>query len=318
MILAHPNNPNRPPDWRWLYARWLNENKKFPKADRDDNYLGVIKRYIAGYLKCKTEEDHENLAMKFPGIFWAEQVHSAKNRDTRWAIEARLLAGEAITSIATKTRTQPETIIWYEKTFFNVLPYLQSKDYIVMNVLGKSIYGGLHQRDYDLLWKLFGYVFGPLFLDYIFTTVDNQERVTSIDQIRSTSDSYIKGTIRRKAMIAAATLPIDYNQNAVLDIYNKQLEIEKASGNGADIQATMIGNIHASLTSLRFHPGVDQPIVGPLLKDYDNRSAELRTSEMLAITLGQPQLANRDELEFKFPEDRNANQDKEGNRNSHS
>jgi hypothetical protein len=316
MLLAHPDNPNRPPDWRWQYARWLGEHKKHARIDRDDKYVCVIRRFMAAQAKCKSEDEYELLAFKFPGLFWAEQIREMKNRDTRWAIEARLLADEPLEDIALKTRTSVDTIKWYELAFFNVLPYLRCKDYIVLNVLGRSIHAGLYERDYDLLWKLLGYTYGPIFLDYILSTADNPQKVISADMNKAAGDDYIKAGLRRKAIYSAATIPVTCNQNNILELYNRQVEIERQSGGSSEAQATMINNIQASITALgtQFKIGADQSVAGPLLKYYDEKGAELRSDEMLAVTFGQEKPEFKEATDIKFPEATNGPENAQGNR----
>lgn len=307
MLLAHPDNPNRPPDWRWQYAQWLGQHKKNARSDKDDRYVCVLKRYLAAHSKCKTDEEIELLAFKFPGLFWAEQIRNTKNRDTRWAIEARLLSEEPLEDIAQKIHTSVDTIKWYELVFFNVLPYLRCKDYIVLNVLGRSVHAGLYERDYDLLWKLLGYTYGPVFLDYMLSTTANPKKVTSVEMIGEVSDEYIKGSLRRKAIFASATIPIAYNQNNVIELYNQQIEIEKKLGGSGDAHTTLINNIQQAITSMPFQIGTDSKIAGPLLKYYDDKSVELRASEMLAVTLGQEKPEYKEITNIQFPEQDNGN-----------
>jgi len=66
----------------------------------------------------------------------------------------------------------PGTVIsLYERIFFNVNEKLKNRDYIMTCVIGPSVHSGLSDRDFDLLWKLFGYLYGPVVLNaFVHTT----------------------------------------------------------------------------------------------------------------------------------------------------
>jgi hypothetical protein len=307
-------NPFRPPDWRWQRAKMLVQLKKRPRGDSDDAFTKTVRRYASIKAKCKEDLDFMELEGKFPGIFWAEQIYSNQAHDTRWAIEARLLANEKLESIADKVSTTTETVLWYERVFFNVLPHLRKPDYIACVVMGRAIHAGLHERDYDLFWKMLGYSYGPKMLDTIILPFVNPMHVTGADQIEAAWDDLYVSTLSKKAAISAMTVPTAYNQCNIMQLYNELKRLEKDSGGGSIAFSSISNNVYAALSQLPFHSGTNdhktvvdgRPVVDvPALPYYDDQSAELRSSEMVAVALGQDTPNLREIVRIKMPETSN-------------
>lgn len=170
MRVPSKHDPFRPVNWRWERARWLREHGKYLKRAMDDEFTDVAKKFQSEEDRVRNPVDSFRLEAKYPGVFNAKELYEREERDARWTIEARLLAGESYDRIATRHMTSPEVIFWYEKLFFNVLPCLNAPDYIVNVVIGSAVHHGLTDREYDLLWKLFGYFAKGFVLDFLITT----------------------------------------------------------------------------------------------------------------------------------------------------
>ena len=306
-----PANPFRAPDWRWARARLLLQAKKNSRGNSDDACTKTVKRYLTMKSKCKEELDFMELENKFPGLFWAEQIYANQSRDTRWAVEARLLAGEGMESIADKVSTTSETILWYERVFFNVLPHLKKADYIACVVMGRSIHAGLHERDYDLLWKMFGYAYGPVFLDTVIMPFIGPNHVTSTDQVDATWEDLYASTLSKKAAISVMTVPTAYNQCNIMQLYNELKRLERDTGGGPVAVASISNNVYAALAQLPFHAGTKEqktavdgrPMLDiPALPYYDDQSAELRANELVDVALGRDNPELRAVVKIKMPE----------------
>jgi len=285
--------------------------KKNSRGTTDDAFTKTVRRYLSIKGKCKEDLDFMELETKFPGIFWAEQIYSNQAHDTRWAVEARLLANEKAEAIAEKVSTTPETILWYERVFFNVAPHLRKPDYIACVVMGRSIHAGLHERDYDLLWKMFGYAYGPIFLDTIIMPFVGPAHVTSPDQVEAAWEDLYVATLAKKAAVSAMTVPTAYNQCTIMQLYNDMKRIEKDTGGGPVAFASISNNVYAALAQLPFHSGTKgqvttvegRPVLDvPALPYYDDQSAELRASELVQVALGRENPELRDIVKIKMPE----------------
>lgn len=284
-----------------MRAQWLRNSGKYARKSREDTETLVVKRYIAAKAACQNEMQLERLMYKMPGLFHAEQFHDREDLDIRWEVEARLLAREPFESIAKKIGTDVEVVMWYERVFFNVLEKIDNQSYIGQVAMGRSIHRGLFERDYDLLWKMLGYACGPLMVDSLVRRLGPlPQRVDSEDQIDPMKKTLTGSVMAEKALVAAMTIPVSYNQNVILEHYTKMLEIEKNSGKGGDVTTLITNNIHAALTALPF--STERPVVAaPQMSYYDDQSAELRADEMLAVGLGYDSPALRDAVKVTFP-----------------
>jgi len=306
MFIPSPHDPFMPPAWRWERARWLREKGKYARRQKDDQWVVQAKTFQTAKDKCVTELDHYELSLKYPGIYYAERIWNEDRKQTRWAIEARLLASQSMEEIAELERTSTEVIFWYEKLFFNVIPYINSFDYIVNVVMGESVHHGLKERDYDLLWKMYGYAGGKHVLDAIIRGFNNPQHCASPDQVRSWLRDDYRFTIERRAAITARTVVVNnFTCDLFMSNWTKLLEIERMAqdGGGVDAEAMIMDNIREMLQTIPFsvnreYRGVDAAV----MKRYDEAGAELRASELIAVSLGKETEQIREIQTLKFPE----------------
>lgn len=299
-MIPSKDDPLRSPDWRWKRAQWLRSTNKYARKGREDDATILIKRYQAAKAACANDLALENLMRKMPGLFHAEQLHEREDLDLHWELEARLLAREPFDSIAHKLGVNVEVVFWYERAFYNVIEKIDNRSYIGTVAMGRSVHKGLFERDYDLLWKMLGYACGPMMVDSLTAKLANPPKVDAPDQIDAAKHAITGSAILDKAMTAAFTMPVSYNQASILDLYKGMLELQKNSGSGGDVSAMIINNINAALTALPF--STDRPSVAAgQLKYYDDQSAELRADEVLAVGLGFDSSAIREAVKVDFP-----------------
>lgn len=324
MLQYHPENPFRPVFWRWERARLIREGalKGIPRKYEDEWILGALKLQQS-LAKCRGVVDHHMLMEKNPGLYYAWVAHSPGDDGTgtplRFAIEARLLAGETPEKVANKLGCGTEMVMWYEKVFFNVMEKLQFSDYIMTCVISPAIHTGLSPQEYDILWKVFAYLYGPLVLDAFVQTMPTRHIAETPEEVDIKMTGDIQASIRRKSAIAARTYSLNnFTQEGLLNIYARFMELEKASDAGA-AKDTFLNTVNVVLSSMPFADGEGaiRPDQGaadvkllkvdhPLLEHYDRTGAELRTDELLAVTTGRD-LSNRVDLEdMKFPEPQDA------------
>jgi hypothetical protein len=260
----------------------------------------LIKRYLSAKALCHNELQLERLMYKMPGLYHAEQLHDREDLDLRWEMEARFLARESFESIGGKIGIDVEVVFWYERAFYNVLEKLNNQSYIGNVAMGRSVHRGLFERDYDLLWKMFGYACGPLMIDSLTRKLTNPQQVDAADQVDVAKHALTSSALVDKALTAAMTIPVSYNQSIILEFYHKMLEIQRNSGKGGDIIAMITNNINSALTALPFS-AERSTVTAPQLSYYDDQSAELRADEVLAVDLGFDSPALRDAVKVTFP-----------------
>jgi hypothetical protein len=305
MSSFNAKNPMRPPNWRWERALYLRSAGR-SRTNGEDEWIRQAIRFQAAMERNPEAVDQMEVAEAFPDIYYASTLYrrpgtaEAKN-PLRFAIEARILADQTDEEIAQAAGVDPTLIVWYEKLFFNVREKLLNNDYILTVAIGPAIYTGMNEREYDLLWKVFGYVYGPKVLDAFIKSTTKPFRPKDDAETEACIVADIKSSLRRKAMIAARTFAINnFSQSELLNVYTRFLEIEKEgeSGSAKDFFLTNVGNILARMPWVAAATNMDQSTVGV----YDKQGAELRTEELLDAATGTQPTDAAALADLKFPE----------------
>lgn len=299
----HKEHPYRPVNWRWARARFLRENK-IDSVSRQDNDPWVTKalKFQKKLDKCKTEIERYKLMESDRDLYYAYDMWDEEEGEyanpTRYEVEARLLTDEPLNVIAKKVCAPLETIIWYERLFFNVKDRLASESYVANQAMGPALHRGFSERHYDLIWKLYAFTHGVIALEALMIQTSNPIKVTTRAQMDSVFVDDAKSTIRRRSAIAARTLRSDsLSQISMLEMHHKFQQLERDLASGQQ-EATILENIKAMMPILPWAVGrvpskaMDQNLVAY----YDkNHSAEPRADELLAAALGE-QTTAADEL----------------------
>lgn len=275
-------SPNRPPDWRWERARWYNEQNKKPNSKKEDEFVIAAFKFQNKYRKCNNYNDLEKLKQRMPEIYDAYELVLNDSNLTRYQIEARLLANESFERISSRCFVPEKVIFWYEKLFFNVLDAINSPDYLSSIVLGRSLLNGVKNRDYDMLWKLYGLMFrnNTSVLDSLLT-------MTGSDELTKLLELDIKNTLSVKAALAARTIPIESNQIEILQVYNNLKNIEKNTNINVSNQLSVINkHISALVGSVGEVVKIGEHGYKSELEQIANKS-DFKTDELIEISQGK-------------------------------
>jgi hypothetical protein len=306
MLQFHPSNPFRPVNWRWEQARFMREKKlRIPKGTSDDYVVQALK-FQNGLAKCSDEIDRWSLMEELPDFYTAHLIYlrgdDEDRHPMRYAIEARLLAGQPYYEIAELIGLSTEAIQTYERLFFNVVEKLRFTDYIMTCVIGPSVHAGLSDRDYDLLWKLFGYLYGPVVLDSFINTTSRRFRPESINEVDAVLADDTRSALQRKVAITARTFMLNpFSQSELLNIYARFLEVEKETNSGK-AQDVILQNIQVMLNKLPWQAGIETVAESATKQHYDDGAVELRTEELLTVSVGKELVYKPDVDGLKFPE----------------
>lgn len=282
----------RAPHWRWLRAVSIDSGgvKASRKLDGADGFKWIrrasrLKRHHAN--AGNRPEALYNLALIDPALFWAHSIWAEDKQPTRWEIEARILAGETDEEIAKKVGCEPEVIGAYESVFFNVREKLINTAYIVNVVMAEAVTRGLTERQYDLLWKMFGYRGGAHVLDAMISKFSAIEKPKKAEDVSQFFQDAAINSMRMKASVAAMTVPINsHTQLALLDAYVKYVEIERTTENAAKAQVGIVQNIGAMMQCLPFKLGTKLDSEGDKMLPFDNAAAELNGNELMVVATG--------------------------------
>jgi hypothetical protein len=296
-------------DWRWQRAA-LAAAGEYPLSRRRDNDAWVARavRFLRDHEACATELDQAELAERHPVLYWAHDLWYTRDdggNPVRSEVEARLLADDGVDNIARRVATEVDVIEAYERLFFNVRERLVNRGYLMHCVLGPAVHLGFQAGEYDLIWKLFALLGGPLAVDLMIDQSVGHARPDRAGDLKYFVADIAQNDLRRVAMLALKTLRINnFNAMEIIDKFLKLVELERAGG-GAGVAAEAVKqNVHAMLVSLPFEVGrpAGRMDATPLAR-YDGLAADLRYEEVMALGAGReiPAHAMLERLAFPGP-----------------
>ena len=118
-------------------------------------------RYLAERGDRPGPEALARLAEQMPAVAQAIDLHQADPPHLRWAVEARILAGEAFDAIGRKCGLLPEAVEIYERLFFAVVDMLGFDTWVMCQAVGSKAFYGMTENDLDVWWKLLGCCCAP-------------------------------------------------------------------------------------------------------------------------------------------------------------
>jgi hypothetical protein len=307
MLNTFKNNPRRSPHWRWLRAVQIDTGgvKTTRTIDGEEGFT-----WIRRALRLKRHYDRAGnnpekmyaLMLRDSDLFWAHSIWIDDKAPTRWAIEARVMAGESDDEIAAKLGTEPSIISAYVSTFFDVRAKLANVDYVVNVIMADAVVRGLQERHYDLLWKMMGFHGGPYVLDAVISRFISLAKPESSDEVAGFFQDSAINSMKYKAALATLTVQINtHTQLPLIDSFVKYVEIERTTDNASKAQSSIIDNIGAMLTAMPVKVGTKLESASVKMLPYDNGAAELRSDEMLVIASGGVIENSADIQQLHFP-----------------
>jgi len=307
MLPSLRDNPRRAPHWRWLRAVEIDSGGQ--RATRAvDGEAGFTWIRRASRLKRRFEAAGNRSAALYRlvqydrELFWAHNMWSDERAPMRWAIEARILAGESDADIARRIGTDPGIVAAYAEVFFDVRNMLENRDYVVNVIMADAVARGVTERQFDLLWKMFAFHGGSHVLDAVMSKVTALPRPERSDDVGGFFQDFAVNTMKQKAAIAALTVPINtHTQLGLIDSFVKYTEIEKTSENTSKAHATIVDNIGAMMAALPFKIGTKLDSAADKMLPFDNGAAELRNEEMMVVAAGGKVPEHQIIEELRFP-----------------
>jgi len=293
ILVNRPVNKRRPPDWRWQRACELAEGAR-PVRGRDDEVVKAACKFRRLIDRCQTDMDRLTALDAYPEMYEAYSLYDASDdpSEHRWELEARLLAREAFGDIADKMGIDPDAIEIYERVFFDVIDRLGSPSLITHTVIGRAVQTGLAEREYDCLWKLFGYHLGPSVLDAFVFKFNMPRHTESHDGLRAALRGFTKDTVDMKSAVTILTMPVNWQtRELILNLWKDLLALEMQVGTAGIGAETFSQNVQ-SLTEtfegmlIKYRPGVDAEIIGKVA-ELEAGGVRLRATELAAIGVGE-------------------------------
>lgn len=321
--------PFRPTDWRWEKAILMREDPRTASLLRhqDDDWTRKAKKFQLAYATASSDYDHLLLMRRWPSLAEAYAIRHQddEKRLLRYEIEARLLSDDPFERVSERVGVSPDVVIWYEKLFFNVRDRLSHRGWVAHCVLGESAHAGLTERDYDVLWKMFGYIGGGYVLDAVIDRRTDLPQPEGPGQVRGWFGDDIEQVSTIKMDLAMRIAAVNsYTIEKIAEIYQRFRELQKmadGAGGGGDMLTTniaiMLQSIPWTVGDKRVLVAANDPkqIVGRLREDVaaaDECAVELRADELMQLNSGQQPDRLSSITAVKFPEKPNAAASQQG------
>lgn len=296
----------------WRHERVVRMLSTVPPARckrYDDIWIQEYKKFLFAWRRG--EEHRERLLYENPGLYYAHSLHDRMHIEPEMTlmIEARLLAGCTIESIANDCKTMPETVEWYEKLFFNVADFLPHHDWIVRNILlpasDRFVDHAQSHNDalavakpaseivrphLDMTLKFFAYFGGPLVCDIMISGFRRGKQVRNPDELADYFNEQFASQLQRRSAQAAGQFEVNkYNVMELFATHTRIIEIQRSGKNQENRHNDFEKNVNAMLSELPWSVGqVGQKMyVGSLIGKYDDSPVELDSEEIIVTGSGK-------------------------------
>lgn len=315
----------RSPAWRWdRVLSLVDRDDGVPGrcTRRDDEFVRTARSFV---LKWQNGDDDmkEKLLWENPGLYYAYdfQQRVADDPEAAMYIQARLLARLTPAEVADTMGMMPDAIEWYARLFFDVLPYLDKRDWITKQVLVPSLMRAPVKAEeetgfkdstvarpmMDGSLKLFAYFGGKHLVDLMIHGMQVGKPVTSPEDAANWLDNNISQTIKARTAQASRLFEINkYNVMELFTIHNQILAIEKSEENQDQTKSTQERHIKAMIDEIPWAVGSDGEKLygGSTVGRFDNMASELRDDELILIASGRKAPTIADHFPDKLPEPR--------------
>jgi len=287
------SNPRRPVDWRWQRACHLLESGGSLVKHRDDSSIKLAKEFRSAVQSATTENQHLAIMDRWPSLYEAWNLYqSEEDHETRYELEARLLARQTGEEISLKIAVTPETTALYESVFFHVTDRLNVPGYVTHTVMGNAIQRGLAQRHYDLLWKMFGYWGGPLVIDHLIYQFNKPAVPSTKEGVEGFWGDDVRQHLMMKSSLAARMAPINWQTSLeIVNIYMRLIEIEQntgGGGTGAGAGDAAVRALDGMIAGMPWTKAVHRrtPENNETIAHYDTKGVGLRSDDLLLVGSG--------------------------------
>jgi hypothetical protein len=230
----------RPVDWRWRLALGLLDRPRTPFRKHADDGVKQALAFERAYRRCQNDKARERLAKRQPELYRARELYYSEPPHPRWAVEARILAREPVADIAKQHDLTPEVIDRYAPIFFDVADRLDNASVIQLFVIGPKVYTGWSPTDdLDVIWRYFGYHYGPKVLDRLIALSSDPHWMDNLECPDKPLDRDTREVLRLKMAVAAQMALTPYTLKKVLELWLKLREKDRQAKDDAHLRAAM-------------------------------------------------------------------------------
>lgn len=249
-------DPFLTPDWRHQYVLSMVQSRPVQRCrSTDDEFVRLYRLLTLNRRKSATNFDQKWL-FDNPHLYYAVKIYEAAGRDYEvpFMLESRLLSGDSYDSIAQKMKTSTETVVWYEKLFFNVRDYMSNTDWVFRNTLlpaadrfraAQAIRDAENElmarngidttktpppeivaAQLDPSVKFFSYIGGPKVCDLLLTGFESGSIGVPVQDISKLIEKQYQQVIQVRGLQLARALPLNrYNATEFLKLSTAMQQI---------------------------------------------------------------------------------------------
>jgi hypothetical protein len=288
--LPNQSDPLRTVNWRFLVAQFhIEHGLKLAPGEYDEG-VARCEIFLRRRLRCRSSGEKRRLVDSASDLHAAFELYEDQNTRSKFLLEARVIAGDAVEEIASGLGVSAAAIAWYLNLFFDVVDRLHASDFI----LNQVIYGArLHDPDWNNYgWKLLGFLGGPEFLKKI---------------LQLNAGPSVEGLLQGLAI--ESELALAHNTMAALDqlspsdrLATVQLIRIRGAQNEKAAEALADNGAAAALQGLLEAFPFKTIFSKSQVPYFDQGAVELRTDQLLAAGMGLP-IPGWDEIkDVTYPE----------------
>lgn len=306
-------DPYRAPDWRFNRVIEMCDRVPMPGrcTPRDDEYVRRARRFLLDY---RNFDDYRRLELEAADedLYAAFAIYRSKgagDKGLAFVLEARLLTGEPLESIAEHYPFGPRTVDYYEALFFNVRDRLTMRDWVTTQILipalkrdkgttnAPATVGAWQPQDIAVIdshldgsLKFFAFFAGPHVLERMVTGFEHTSRALSPDEAANGWDEkHFKQGLKRRAAQSANHFEVNkFNVVDVFMVVNQIIATEKAADAAEDQKTKYEVHVKGLLDGLPWTVGTREADNVPRrVAAYDDSTSELRDDELLMVSAGE-------------------------------
>jgi len=317
-------SPFRPPDWRFLRVRELtNSTDPLPCRRDDDRWVRRYKAYRVRLASALFESDSsaiKKVIREFSDCHIATQLRNAgASSASPKIIEARILAQEPFSEIASKHGTTSRAIECYEAIFFNVTDRIGARDWITTQVLVPALTRQTIKNNVEIIkagepildgtMKLFGYFCGPIAVDILATGIAGFQKCRTSEEFFEWFDTHWKNSIRRRSTQAVQHFEVNnFNATELFALHARIIELEQSPGIQQKAKGELERRVKTMLDLIPWSPATrnHSDYKPGRIANYSNLAAELNDEEYYAAAAGNKLEADEEIMSLTVPPPRRA------------
>ncbi len=302
----------RSPEWRFeRILSLIDREDGVPGrcSRRDDEYVRVGRSFIHRHREGD-DAMREKLKWENAGLYFAYDYHQrlAADPDVAMYIQARLLAKQTPEQIGNILGIMPAAVEWYAVLFFDVVPYLDQRDWITKAVLIPAIVRsplkdedddnnvpmhrdiGIAKPFLDGSLKLMAYFGGPHIVDMLLTSMQPGRPVTNPDDASGWFDKIHCLGIRQRSAQVTRLFPINkYNVMELFATHARLMELDRSEDSISASNSNHERHIQTMIDGIPWAAGGDGETLykNTVVGRFDNMSSELRDDELLQLASGR-------------------------------